>query len=99
MVGCSFSHTACGRPADEWVRRYGYMSGAGGWRWGENLGLGRGRRGTARRILKAWLNSPPHRETMLTGPFDELGLGLRRVGGRRGAKTAVWVLELGCRGC
>ena len=36
---CGFSHTACGRPADLYARRYGYTA-ASSWRWGENLALG-----------------------------------------------------------
>ena len=98
VMRCGFSHTACGKPADLYPRRYGYTE-AGGWQWGENLAFGRGKRGTARKILKAWLNSPPHRETMLRGSFDDAGIGLRKGGfsGRR--NVAVWVLELGCHGC
>ena len=51
----------------------------------------------ARKVFKAWLNSPPHRDTMLRGSFDDAGIGLRRGGG--GRKLSVWVLELGCHGC
>jgi uncharacterized protein YkwD len=94
VMRCGFSHTACGNPADLYARRYGY-TGAAGWQWGENLARGRGKRGTARKVLKAWLRSPPHRETMLRGSFDDVGIGLRRGHG----KTSVWVLELGCHGC
>ena len=45
----------------------------GSWAWGENLAGGRGKQGTARKVLKAWLNSPPHREAMLRGSFDDAG--------------------------
>ena len=72
VMRCGFSHTACGKPADLYPRRY-RLHEAGGWQWGENLAFGRGKRGTARKILKAWLNSPPHRETMLRGSFDDAG--------------------------
>jgi uncharacterized protein YkwD len=93
---CGFSHTACGRPVDSWARRYGYTSGTGSWAFGENLAWGRHRRGTARRVLAAWLNSPPHRATLLTGRFEHFGIGLRRG---FGGSAAIWVLQLGCRGC
>jgi uncharacterized protein YkwD len=98
VMRCGFSHTACGRPADLYARRYGYTSGSS-WGWGENLAVGRGKRGSARKVLKAWLHSPPHREAMLRGSFDDAGIGLKRgrFGGHR--NTAVWVLELGCHGC
>jgi uncharacterized protein YkwD len=98
VMQCGFSHTACGRPADLYARRYGYAS-ASSWAWGENLAVGRGKRGSARKVLKAWLQSPPHRDAMLRGSFDDAGVGLKRgrFGGHR--NMAVWVLELGCHGC
>jgi uncharacterized protein YkwD len=98
VMRCGFSHTACGNPADLYAQRYGYTS-ASSWQWGENLAWGAGERGTAREILKAWLNSPPHRETMLRGSFDDAGIGLRRGGFAGHDDAAVWVLEVGCHGC
>ena len=95
VMQCGFSHTACGRPADLYARRYGYAS-AGSWRWGENLAWGRGKNGTAREILKAWLNSPPHRATMLDGSFSDAGVGLRQGGFSGHHNVSVWVLEVGC---
>ena len=95
VVRCGFSHTACGRPADTYARQFGYMS-ASSWLWGENLAWGRGNLGSPRNILKAWLNSPPHRETMLNGTFEHVGLGLKRGSFEGHANAAVWVLELGC---
>jgi uncharacterized protein YkwD len=97
VMDCGFSHTACGNPADLYAHRYGYTNG--NWSWGENLAWGKGGHGSARSVLKSWLNSPPHRATMLRGSFDDLGLGLRRgkFGGR--SNVAVWVLQLGCHGC
>jgi uncharacterized protein YkwD len=94
---CGLSHTACGHPADLYADRFGYTSGS--FQWGENLAWERGKHGSARSILKAWLSSPPHRETMLRGSFDDLGLGLRRGGFAGHDNAAVWVLELGCRAC
>ncbi len=90
---CGFSHTACGLPADQRADQTGYIGGRS-WKWGENLALGKRRRGTAKAIFRAWMNSPPHRQTMLTGAFEDLGIGLRG-----GGKTAVWVLQVGCHGC
>jgi uncharacterized protein YkwD len=97
VMRCGFSHTACGHPADAYADRYGYMRGS--WSWGENLGWGRGRGGTARATLEDWLNSPPHRETMLRGAFEDVGIGLRRGNFSGHANASVWVLELGCHGC
>ena len=98
VIRCGLSHTACGRPADAYARKFGYMS-ASSWSWGENLAWGRGKLGTARNILKAWLNSPPHRATMLTGSFNDLGLGLKRGSFGGHANASIWALQLGCHGC
>jgi uncharacterized protein YkwD len=92
IARCGFTHTACGRPADAWAKHYGYDSAAS-WGWGENLAAGP-RRMTARRTVKSWLNSPPHRATMLRGSYEDVGVALQRSGGH-----AYWVLEVGCHGC
>lgn len=99
VFDCGFSHTACGRSFDTYAKRYGYASGTPGWRLGENLAWGQGHQGSARQVLIAWLNSPPHRETMLNSTFEHIGIGLKhgRFSGR--SQSAVWVLEIGCRGC
>jgi uncharacterized protein YkwD len=99
VVECGFSHTACGRQADLWPHKYGYTSGVGSWALGENLAWGRGGRGSARMILKAWLASPPHRSTMLANSFEDLGIGLYRGSFNGGSNAGVWVLQVGCRGC
>ncbi len=97
VMNCGFSHTACGNPADLYPRRFGYDNGS--WQWGENIAWGARQKGTARMILKAWLSSPPHRETLLRGSFDDLGLGLKRGRFAGHSKAGVWVLQVGCNGC
>ena len=92
VARCGFTHTACGRPADAWAKHYGYDS-TPSWGWGENLAAG-SRRMTARRTVKSWLNSPPHRATMLQGSYEHIGVALERSG-----RHAYWVLEVGCHGC
>ncbi len=94
VKNCGFSHTACGRAADLYAHKFGYTSGTGSWQWGENLAWGKGKRGTARAVLEAWLASPPHRSTMLDGSFEHMGIGLKPKG-----DGAIWVLQVGCRGC
>ena len=99
LFDCGFSHTACGRSFDTYPKRFGYASGTSGWRLGENLAWGKRDRGSAREVLKAWLDSPPHRETLLDGSFEHIGVGLRRGHFNGSADAAVWVLVIGCRGC
>ena len=98
VMRCGPSHTACGHPADAYAQQYGYMR-AGSWAWGENIGWGHGKNGTARSVFKQWLNDGPHRETMLTGSFEHFGIGLKRGHFQGHNDSAVWVLELGCHGC
>ena len=97
VMHCGFSHTACGKPADVYPRKFGYTNGS--FQWGENLAFGKGDRGSARNILQAWLNSPPHRDTMLRGSFEHLGVGLKRGGFEGTDNAGVWVLQLDCQGC
>jgi uncharacterized protein YkwD len=94
VAACGFSHTACGNAPDLYVHRYGYTSGTSGWQWGENLAYGKGKRSTPRAIVQAWLGSSPHRGTMLSSTFNDMGTGMRERNG-----VAYWALELGCRGC
>jgi uncharacterized protein YkwD len=97
VMRCGFSHTACGHPADAYAQHFGYTRGS--WSWGENIGWGNAHDGSARGVFKQWLNDPPHRDTMLRGSFEDLGIGLRRGHFEGHDHAAVWVLELGCHGC
>lgn len=99
IFDCGFSHTACGRSFDTYPKRYGYASGTSGWKLGENLAWGKRKRGSARQVLKAWLRSPPHRETLLNGGYEHIGIGLKRGRFNGSPQAAVWVLEIGCRDC
>lgn len=98
VMRCGPSHTACGRPADAYAHAYGYTRGVS-WVWGENIGWGRGDDGSARGVFKDWLQSGPHRDTMLRGSFEHMGIGLRRGSFQGRKNSAVWVLQLGCQGC
>lgn len=46
------------------------------WAAGENIAWGTGDLATARSIVQAWMNSPPHRENILDTSFREIGLGV-----------------------
>jgi uncharacterized protein YkwD len=72
-----FDHRSPGgsTPAER-ARSAGYLSGARSWRVGENLAWGTGPLATPNSIVKAWLNSPPHRELMLSRGFADFGLGI-----------------------
>ena len=62
--------------------------------WGETIAYGCGRSGSPKATLRGWMNSPPHREIILSGSYGRGGLG---VGGEAlcGADGATWVLDVG----
>src|SRR5262245_43329998 len=70
----SFSHYACGREFEYWIRASGYLS-APCWRAGENLAFGNGPLGSVRSIFRAWMRSPEHRENIL-GDYTQTGIDL-----------------------
>ena len=55
--------------------------------WGENVAYGYT---TARSVVSAWLQSPPHRANMLNGGFRHMGLGVARAANG----TMYWCLVL-----
>jgi uncharacterized protein YkwD len=93
----SFSHTACGEPFASVFRRVGYFHGRV--QVAENIAWGSGGAGSARTTLQNWLNSPPHRENLLTRRWRDEGVNLVRAPSLFGAQNvAVWVLQFGRRG-
>jgi uncharacterized protein YkwD len=64
------------------VRHYTHVKG-----WiGESIAAVPGR-GTARRVVRMWMNSPPHRAVLLSPAGCRIGVGKRR--GRLGSATRV----------
>jgi len=79
-----FSHTPCGTAVESGVNAAGYRYAT----FGENLFAGTGSV-TPRQVVTAWLNSPPHRATMLSGRFRHLGAAPVRASGLLGGADAV----------
>jgi uncharacterized protein YkwD len=72
-----FAHTAPGGSrVVQRIRRSGYLRSAKRWRLGENLGWGSGGEATPRAMVRAWMNSPPHRVAILTASYRDAGIGL-----------------------
>jgi uncharacterized protein YkwD len=53
-----------------------YIAPDGDWTVGENIAWGQAELATPRNIMIAWMNSPGHRHNILTGEFDEIGIGI-----------------------
>lgn len=94
ILRCDFSHTACGRRFDFWIRRTNYI-GRGSWATGENIAWGSGSLGRVRQIFTAWMKSPGHRRAILSNNFEDVGAGVvrGRFEGQPGAR--IWVLHFG----
>ncbi len=87
----SFSHTACGRQFDYWIKRSGYRGCA----VGENIAWGSGALGSSRQIFKAWMNSAGHRAAILSSDYRVIGIG-KKTGNLSGYSGAgVWVQNFG----
>lgn len=53
-----------------------YLGKPGSWLVGENIAWGEAYLATPANIVKAWMNSPPHRANILNGDFEDIGLGI-----------------------
>lgn len=89
----SFSHSACGRDFTYWMKRTGYLPSQC-WRAGENIAWGNGDYGSPGSIFRAWMNSPGHRDNILSSSYGNLGVGLS-VGTLEGYKAHVWTQHFG----
>ncbi len=76
----------------------GYLSGTHGFTIGENLGFGMGATSSPRSMMRAWMNSAPHRANILTGGFREIGLGVvPGIPRRGGAGGGTYTTDFGVR--
>ncbi|MCW2960967.1 MAG: SCP-like extracellular [Thermoleophilia bacterium] len=89
-----FSHTACGRAWDYFIK----SSGTRFTRWGENIAWGsdNGGRSTPRSIMRGWLYSSGHRANILNASYNAKGIGLVR-GRFSGYAAGIWVQHFGTK--
>jgi uncharacterized protein YkwD len=72
-----FAHDAPGGGAwQSRIRATGILRGARRSTMGENIAWGRDTCGSPRAIVKAWMDSPPHRHVMLLARFTHVGIGI-----------------------
>jgi uncharacterized protein YkwD len=72
-----FSHESPGGGTmTERIRAAGWFTGARSYAFGENLAWGTGSLATPQRIVESWMDSPGHRRNILTGRYEELGVGV-----------------------
>jgi uncharacterized protein YkwD len=80
------------------IRAVGYLSGAGDWELGENLGWGQDYLSTPRSMVDAWMNSPGHRQNILTPEYRDIGLGLALGSPSDPNWGATYTTDFGTRG-
>ena len=72
-----FSHVSpAGSILTQRLTDAGYLGGDGAWIVGENIAWGESYLGTPGAIVTAWMNSPGHRENILSSDYDEIGVGI-----------------------
>lgn len=85
LKDCGFSHTACGRPFDYWMKAKGYTIGCNA----ENIAWGQKTPGD---VFKAWMNSEGHRKNILGSTYKDIGVAVLNT-----SSGPAWVMQLG--GC
>lgn len=100
VTGRYFAHVSRrGSDVVDRLRGAGYLGGRVSWVVGENLAWGSGDRGTPREIVRAWMDSPGHRQNMLSSRFREIGIGvLTRAPVSVGGPAATYTTTFGKRG-
>jgi uncharacterized protein YkwD len=61
--------------------------------WGETLAYGCGPIGTPRATVRGWMNSPPHKEILLSDRYRSAGLGV--TDSAPCGEGAMWVMDVG----
>jgi uncharacterized protein YkwD len=85
MAACGYSHTACGRAFDYWMRDEGFEGNC----TAENIAQGQQ---TPRAVFEAWMKSAGHRANILNPDYGFIGTAASKAAG-----GPMWVMELG--GC
>ena len=66
----------------------------------QNIGWGTGPEATPREMLAAWMESPPHRQIILTGEYRDIGVGIAPAAPAalaHGESGATYTVEFGTR--
>jgi uncharacterized protein YkwD len=90
-----FDHVSLGgsTPLDR-IKGSGYMTGARSYTYGENLAWGSDQLANPQNIVEKWMASPGHRRNILTGAFEEIGIGIA-LGTPRGLEGATYTTTFG----
>jgi uncharacterized protein YkwD len=91
-----FSHECPGEaPLTKRYQRSDYLPCKCSWGAAENIAWGAGRKGSPRKIVDAWMHSPPHRANIL-GSYEHVGVGVRWGSpSKRKARAGTYTLDFG----
>jgi uncharacterized protein YkwD len=93
-----FEHTSPGGTTMvERIFRARYANRGQAWSFGENIAWGTGRLGTARGVMRAWMDSPGHRANILRGSYRELGVGIVTGVPTGASRGATYTADFGVR--
>lgn len=94
-----FDHVCPGEPAlTGRYERADYLPCGCSWGAAENIAWGPGQKGSPRQIVRAWMNSSPHRANILNGTYEHVGVGVRWGSPRhRHSKAGTYTLDFGYR--
>jgi uncharacterized protein YkwD len=95
-----FSHVGPnGQTLGARMSRSGYLRGARGRAYGENLAWGAGRQATPAQIVRTWMGSPGHRANILSVRWRHIGIGIAPGAPVAGVgHAASYVTHFGSRG-
>ncbi|MGZ4275941.1 MAG: CAP domain-containing protein [Solirubrobacteraceae bacterium] len=86
-----FDHVS---PGGSTPRQRAHHFGYGGASIGETIAWASGA-ATPAAIVSMWMNSPPHRQVLLGGGFDLIGIGVARGAPGQGGSGATFTADLG----
>lgn len=94
-----FAHTSPdGETLVERLRHFGYVTeGYGFWKVGGNIAFGNYSKGEPDHIFEGWMNSPPHRENILEGDFEQIGIGTAAGTYKTYEETVMYTADFGVR--
>jgi uncharacterized protein YkwD len=93
-----FSHTSQdGGSFVARIRATGYLRRTIYWHVGETLAWAAGRESSPGAIVRGWMQSPPHRRTILTSDFRSIGVGAIPGSPQSSGRGATYTADFGYR--
>ena len=93
-----FSHQCSGeRDLLGRLEQSGYLPCSCSWAIAENIAWGNGSTSSPRRIVAAWMGSPPHRANILNRSFEHAGVAVDGGSPTGGGQAATYTMDFGAK--